>query len=254
MAKRELPEISAGSMADIAFLLLIFFLVTTTMDKDTALIRQMPLKIDVEYKEQQLVAKRNLMRIQANAQGRLLIRDEEATIADIRGKVTQFYKTNMNDEVDPLWPRYEVVDKIFCDTNIRNINREIDVMLEAGGLDDFVTFKTAERDEFEKRLRVITTLNKPYREIVRVAGIQIELQTRTNYELLVSILNEIKAAINDIRDEKALELFGVSYRNMVQKGTTDPKFELEYADKVELIEILIPERINELPPADMAKK
>lgn len=252
MAKRELPEISAGSMADIAFLLLIFFLVTTTMDKDTAMLRQMPVKIDVP-KEQNTVAKRNLMRIQANAQGRLMIREEEATLGDIRAKVTQYYRTNMNDEVDPSWPRYEVVDKIYCDTNIRNLNKEIDVMNEAGGLEDFVTFKIAERDEYEKRLKVINTLNKPYREIVRVAGIQIELQTRTNYELLVGILNEIKAAVNDIRDEKSLELFGLSYRNMVRLGTTDPAKEAEYADKVELIEILIPERINELPPADIAK-
>jgi len=44
MAKREIPEINAGSMADIAFLLLLFFLVTTTMDKDQAYIRSIPKK------------------------------------------------------------------------------------------------------------------------------------------------------------------------------------------------------------------
>ena len=42
MARRETPEINAGSMADISFLLLIFFLVTTTMDVDTGLQRRLP--------------------------------------------------------------------------------------------------------------------------------------------------------------------------------------------------------------------
>jgi len=117
-------------------------------------------------------------------------------------------------------------------------------------MEAFVDFKMAERKEYEKRLKVIETLGKPYREIEQVAAVQIELQTRTEYELLVSILNEVKAAINDLRDEKAKELFGIAYRTMVQQSTTNPAKEVEYADKIQLIEILIPERIVELKPAD----
>lgn len=247
MAKRELPEINAGSMADIAFLLLIFFLVTTTMDKDTAMLRQMTMKIDV-ISEPNDVAARNLMKIQANAQGQLMIRKDIATVSDIRSRVREFYKANMLDENDKAMPKYNLVTREFCDSAIR----AIDVYIAAlgSGMDNYVDFKLAEKKEYEKRLKVIQTLGKSYREIELVAAIQIELQTRTNYELLVTILNEVKAAINDLRDEKSIELFNISYRTMVQQGTTNKDKELEYADQIQLIEILIPERIVELKPAD----
>lgn len=249
MAKRDIPEINAGSMADIAFLLLIFFLVTTTMDKDTGILRQMSVKFDMpdDYVPPD-VAKRNLLKIQANAQGQLMIRKDIADLSMIREKVREFYMANMNDEVNPEMARYNLVTKYFCDSNIMEIDEYIDAI--GDNQETLYDFKMAERREYEKRLKVIETLGKPFREIELVAAVQIELQTRTEYELLVSILNEVKAAINDLRDEKSNELFGVSYRNMVQQSTTNPDKELEYADKIQLIEILIPERIVELKPAD----
>ena len=45
--RRALQEINAGSMADIAFLLLVFFLVTTTMDSDWGLARRLPPPLDI---------------------------------------------------------------------------------------------------------------------------------------------------------------------------------------------------------------
>ena len=46
MARREGEEISAGSMADIAFLLLIFFIVTTTMELEAGIPQTLPMKVD----------------------------------------------------------------------------------------------------------------------------------------------------------------------------------------------------------------
>ena len=66
MAKREISEINAGSMADIAFLLLIFFLVTTTMDTDTGLIRKLPPPI-IEDLPPPEFKKRNIFEILVHA-------------------------------------------------------------------------------------------------------------------------------------------------------------------------------------------
>jgi biopolymer transport protein ExbD len=62
MSRRSLPEINAGSMADIAFLLLIFFLVTTTMDVDTGLVRKLPAMPEEEeiIDDSQIKAKKHI--------------------------------------------------------------------------------------------------------------------------------------------------------------------------------------------------
>ena len=74
MARRDLPEINAGSMADIAFLLLIFFLVTTTMDVDTGIKRKLPPLPDEENPapESQMV-KKNMIVLQLATNKELIL-------------------------------------------------------------------------------------------------------------------------------------------------------------------------------------
>ncbi len=72
MAKRNIPEINAGSMADIAFLLLIFFLVTTTMDIDAGIPRKLPPKQDETQKPPD-IKKRNAFVVNINKNGEILV-------------------------------------------------------------------------------------------------------------------------------------------------------------------------------------
>ena len=69
MAKRELEEINAGSMADIAFLLLIFFLITTTMNLPQVQEERLPQKSDTEF----LLNERNVLEILANSVDRVAV-------------------------------------------------------------------------------------------------------------------------------------------------------------------------------------
>ena len=91
MSRRTLPEINAGSMADIAFLLLIFFLVTTTMDVDTGLVRKLPAMPEEEdiIDDSQIKA-RNIYVVLVNAKDQLLVEEELMDISQLRDGAKAF--------------------------------------------------------------------------------------------------------------------------------------------------------------------
>lgn len=89
MAKRDVPEVNAGSMADIAFLLLIFFLVTTTIPKDTGLNRKLP-PIDDSEVDPPIIKQKNIFTVLLNGQDQLLVEDELMNVKDLRAAATEF--------------------------------------------------------------------------------------------------------------------------------------------------------------------
>lgn len=104
MAKREISEINAGSMADIAFLLLIFFLVTTTMDTDTGLIRKLPPPPEDLTEPPPPIKQRNIFEILVNANDQLLVEDEYMQITELRNKVKEFIKSDVGN---PNMPEFK---------------------------------------------------------------------------------------------------------------------------------------------------
>ena len=89
MARREAPEVNAGSMADIAFLLLIFFLVTTTIETDSGISRKLP-PWQPEEQEPPVIKQRNIFQVLVNSNNQLLVEDEEMEIEDLRQAAVDF--------------------------------------------------------------------------------------------------------------------------------------------------------------------
>ncbi|MEN8123839.1 MAG: biopolymer transporter ExbD [Bacteroidota bacterium] len=90
MAKRDIPEINAGSMADIAFLLLIFFLVTTTMDVDTGISRKLTEKQPPDITPPKLKEK-NVFVVTVNRNNDIMIEGERFIQVDqLREEVFKF--------------------------------------------------------------------------------------------------------------------------------------------------------------------
>ena len=89
MAKRSAPEVNAGSMADIAFLLLIFFLVTTTLEKDNGIARQLP-PIDKSEIEPPKIKEKNLFIVLVNKNDQLLVNDSPMELEELRENAIDF--------------------------------------------------------------------------------------------------------------------------------------------------------------------
>jgi len=252
MARRDIPEINAGSMADIAFLLLIFFLVTTTMDKDQAYVRNIPKRIEVKTPPID-VEERDIFKIQANTEGELRVRGEEGINPDnISELVIEFYTHNeLSNNISSNYPLYSRI-------SLPEIQGRIDASLadaeatEAtpGVTDDIIDFKYNILKEWEKKKRSLQLYGKKeLPEISPQAHIRIEVQSGTKYGLFSKIQSELEEAIYSLRDDAAKEVFGESYAKIKARYSLDKKKDPKMdKEKLDLLKILYPDRFIEVTP------
>lgn len=105
---RKTPEINGSSLADIAFLLLIFFLVTTTMNVDTGLNRMLPPMPEQNTKQEDIeVKKRNMLAVKINKSDRLLVAGEPMEVYMLKDKAKEFI---MNPNEEEHLPEVKDVD------------------------------------------------------------------------------------------------------------------------------------------------
>lgn len=107
--KKAPPEINASSMADIAFLLLVFFLVTTTMDTDLGLSRLLPPPLPDEIEEPPDIKQRNVFEVLVNSGDQLLVEGDVMQISELTDAAKEFIK-NPNDDLDLPEKEMKTVD------------------------------------------------------------------------------------------------------------------------------------------------
>ncbi len=206
MAKRELPEVNASSMADIAFLLLTFFLVATSVNVDKGVRTKLP----PPKKEDQLpveVNMRNVFVIQVDSDGRLLVEDEifmeKNQIPEIREMVKKFIINNGDGSCKECY---------YTNNEGKTIQGERKVNLSERPSDAVVLLKN---------------------------------KNTTPYRVYLSVFNEIKAAYSELRNDVAQRRYGRPYLDLPDGDSDGGGKYIEKDDKKKEIRSIFNEIIVE---------
>lgn len=191
-------EVNAGSMADIAFLLLIFFLVTTQIATNKGLTLLLPPKQEddepIEIKQQQ----RNIFKIQVNSADRLLVEDEPLDdITEIRDMVYDFV-LNFGDP----------------GTAKKGSDKVSDV-------DVYNSLPASMKSYISRTLQDSESSDGPSSAIV-----SFKADRGSSYEIFIAILDELNAAYNRIYGERV----GISAEEFRKLNRNDPRQKQMYDD------------------------
>jgi len=157
---RSTPEVNSGSMADIAFLLLIFFLVTTTIASDKGLTLQLPPKPDPNEPPPDIAKnKRNIFVVLINSQDRLLVEDEPLNdVSELKGMVKDFLLNFGNPDEEAV----ELYNSL--PPNLKSMAQRDPSSSDHPG-EAIVSFKTNRGTSYDMYISVLNELQGAYYEI-----------------------------------------------------------------------------------------
>lgn len=160
---RPAAEVNSGSMADIAFLLLIFFLVTTTIANDKGIAMLLPPKPDPNDDQIEIkMHDRNIFKILANSHDRLLVEDEPMTdVAQLKPMIKDFILNFGKPSADGSKLYNSLPATLRRHVNSRGRNpKSSDEPKDA-----VVSFKADRGTSYELYVRVLDEINAAYNEV-----------------------------------------------------------------------------------------
>lgn len=236
MARRGLQEINAGSMADIAFLLLIFFLVTTTMDQDIGILRQLPPPVPEDQPDPPEVKQRNVYEVLVNSNNQLLVEGKRMDIRDLKAGAKEFYENPTNS---PDLPQLTHVTKAMVQENLTLIKQALAQNPTSNDLKSKLKL-------WNNKLNAVELIGE-YDELPTSALISLQNDRGTSYKTYISVQNELSAAVNELRNNLSEEKFGVLYSELNTSKAEDKP-------KIKAIRAVYPQRVSEAEPKDLGVK
>jgi biopolymer transport protein ExbD len=189
---RPVSEVNASSTADMAFIILVFFLITSNMDSNAGLQRRLPPIPDANQKVvDQKVNRRNVLVVRINESDRLFAGGQIIDVSMLKDKAKEFL---MNPNNDPTLPEKE-------EKNIEGVG--------------------------------MCSVSKGVISLQNTRG--------TSYDAYIRVQNELVRAVNEVRDQFALEHFGKAFISLDET-------------KQEIVRKAIPQNISEAEPKDTGKK
>jgi len=199
MARRELQEINAGSMADIAFLLLIFFLVTTTMEIDTGITRMLPPPVPPDAEKPDF-NERNVLVVLVNRENVIAIENNIRETSEIKDLCIEFFTNPYNDE--------NLAESEFFVDKLQKANDDLALAEEQ-----------ADKNKIKEKIELYENVIEAFgNQITKSKGIvSLQNDRGTKYGVYLKVQDQIIAAIAELRNTLSNDTWGEDFDDLTKE-------------------------------------
>ena len=226
MKRRKLPEINAGSMADLAFLLLVFFLVVTVINEEIGIMRKLPKPVIDNNSTP--APERNVLEVKLNSLGELMVEGEIVERAQLYPSVYAFM-TNSGVFVEEINANPDLPERRWV--TLESCRAELQLLKAHEALNQ------EKIERLRAKMTAIDTFG-PFREMPANSLIALLSSDDVSYEDYIWVQDELEKVFNDLRNDLSMQHYDRPFTALKQDDPVD-------RDRIICVRQVYPQKISE---------